>query len=1067
MHMNLNSIKRWTIFVTMLIHVTLCGQIVNIVAEDERRAFLYYSMDLCDCEMTEVHCDSLGAAVLGFGCSYDISFAYSGGLHLYSFCPSLTSSSVRVDELQVGCNILGHSTPGARYPLFAMATDPTQPHPQLLTLAGEQLYFYDYSIDQFYTAGSFVTDTVESMTYVGKRLIGIWRNKLVEIDPLYPDQSKELFTLPCTKAELPPKSRFYTYLKVVSYPTTCGDWVVYLINFYPRAIGKIKRGFSRLDINTGELTYTCTPRTHYFFNSHGQTMLPDTLPCVELSLDPDLDDSAGKPPRDYEVSGQCPPFVLDIVDRDVLVRALGRDPDSIVLRLCDVVEDGAEYLTGGGEAHVRSSGKSGERLVLRSDGMAVDADFRRALSGVQYRYDSPCPVSGTRRVKILMYACNYLTDTSTVYIRIPELGCAGRDTALALCDDAGLINPEDLLGRKADKGGIWLPSGRAINPSMDSSTTLYYVVGRGVCPEDSARIDIEIGKTPVFDLGGDTVICTEEESFLLSVSREADSIRWSTGAQSTSIRIKQSGSYSVTLSNIPGCRYSDTIAIEFGRDTIVDMGTYSICEGDSVAYWGGYLKASGVYTDTFERKGTCDSILRIEIVKRKLPGFSLGKDTTLCGGGGVLELDPGIDARTYRWQDGTMERVYAAGKSGVYWVEVEDENGCRFRDSIRVVFSEDAQSDLGILRRCRGDSLRVGTEWITVPGSYALHLKSALGCDSLVRFEFQYYEGIGIPIMGDSLSCEGDTLTLRAAPGIVHRQWSTGDTTPQIEVHQSGKIRLEGRDKNGCSVVAEVHVRFEPPPIIDIVSRDERCAGAADGLILILPPGGGHPPFHYTINGSALDSTRVEDLAPGRYLVSVQDGLGCRSEEEVDIGAGAELVVDAGEDIELIRGDTTIVIRPKIRSAHPVQFEWEINGERRADSGVVLKIDTISSDLEVCVRIRDTSGCISEDCLQIRLLRTDDIFIPNVFSPNDDRINDRFKVFGVRGSAEVVFMTIYDRWGGRVYHQEHLRLNDDSRYWDGGYKGKKALPGVYVYQLLIGYADGRSTLRSGTITLVR
>ncbi|MEL7427369.1 MAG: gliding motility-associated C-terminal domain-containing protein, partial [Bacteroidota bacterium] len=89
------------------------------------------------------------------------------------------------------------------------------------------------------------------------------------------------------------------------------------------------------------------------------------------------------------------------------------------------------------------------------------------------------------------------------------------------------------------------------------------------------------------------------------------------------------------------------------------------------------------------------------------------------------------------------------------------------------------------------------------------------------------------------------------------------------------------------------------------------------------------------------------------------------------------------------------------------------------------------------------------------------VFIPNVFSPNNDGTNDRFVVFPATGIASVASVQVFDRWGGLVYDSK------DNLGWDGRIVGDEAAPGVYVYQVELLLFDGTTILESGDITLIR
>jgi gliding motility-associated-like protein len=89
------------------------------------------------------------------------------------------------------------------------------------------------------------------------------------------------------------------------------------------------------------------------------------------------------------------------------------------------------------------------------------------------------------------------------------------------------------------------------------------------------------------------------------------------------------------------------------------------------------------------------------------------------------------------------------------------------------------------------------------------------------------------------------------------------------------------------------------------------------------------------------------------------------------------------------------------------------------------------------------------------------LFTPNIFSPNDDGVNDLFQAFG--NDFKVSRMDIYDRWGTLIY-----RSTTADAAWNGSYKNQVANAGVYTYY--IEYQDiKRDVLRSrkGDVMLLR
>jgi gliding motility-associated-like protein len=90
------------------------------------------------------------------------------------------------------------------------------------------------------------------------------------------------------------------------------------------------------------------------------------------------------------------------------------------------------------------------------------------------------------------------------------------------------------------------------------------------------------------------------------------------------------------------------------------------------------------------------------------------------------------------------------------------------------------------------------------------------------------------------------------------------------------------------------------------------------------------------------------------------------------------------------------------------------------------------------------------------------MIIPNAFSPNDDDINDIFRVFTNEPNITEFSLEVYNRWGQKVFVTSNITDG-----WDGRWKGIDQEMGVYVYQLRYTRPINGSRLLHGNVTLVR
>ncbi len=89
------------------------------------------------------------------------------------------------------------------------------------------------------------------------------------------------------------------------------------------------------------------------------------------------------------------------------------------------------------------------------------------------------------------------------------------------------------------------------------------------------------------------------------------------------------------------------------------------------------------------------------------------------------------------------------------------------------------------------------------------------------------------------------------------------------------------------------------------------------------------------------------------------------------------------------------------------------------------------------------------------------IYVPNAFTPNNDRLNDEFHVT-VQGRLKSFHISVYDRFGNVFYSS-----NDTNGNWDGKLKGKPAPAGVFIYIITGLSYENKSIKQKGIITLLR
>lgn len=91
---------------------------------------------------------------------------------------------------------------------------------------------------------------------------------------------------------------------------------------------------------------------------------------------------------------------------------------------------------------------------------------------------------------------------------------------------------------------------------------------------------------------------------------------------------------------------------------------------------------------------------------------------------------------------------------------------------------------------------------------------------------------------------------------------------------------------------------------------------------------------------------------------------------------------------------------------------------------------------------------------------TDQVFIPNTFTPNGNGHDDVFKVYS--NVIKSMHLMVFNQWGIKIFE-----TNEVTAGWDGTYKGKPQPVGVYVYVASIRLTNNSTIVKKGSFNLIR
>jgi gliding motility-associated-like protein len=123
-------------------------------------------------------------------------------------------------------------------------------------------------------------------------------------------------------------------------------------------------------------------------------------------------------------------------------------------------------------------------------------------------------------------------------------------------------------------------------------------------------------------------------------------------------------------------------------------------------------------------------------------------------------------------------------------------------------------------------------------------------------------------------------------------------------------------------------------------------------------------------------------------------------------------------------------------------------------------VATLTADQEYRISITAASGCITVDTLLVRAY-DDRIYVPTVFTPNDDGVNDKLFV-NLAGAQKLRTFKVYNRYGKLVF-----QTTDPLVGWDGRFNNQPQPVDTYVWEAVVADNAGYKTTKRGNITLLR
>lgn len=587
------------------------------------------------------------------------------------------------------------------------------------------------------------------------------------------------------------------------------------------------------------------------------------------------------------------------------------------------------------------------------------------------------------------------------------------------------------------------------------------------CPSDSVQLPVNINVVldPVAPTGASTICANLAQGISYSTTNTPGSI-YTWHAQGGTI-VSGDGTSNVTVDwNVTGPQtvalwydensttidtvcagVSDTLYVTINPTPVTSAitGNVAICVGDSGTFsvvntagstynWsitGGTLNGTSTSNTIFatlttvpgatitvqetNTYGCIGNPVTYNVIVNALPNAEAGTNDTICNGTTtVLNASGGT---SYAWTtNSTLDNLTIANpianptSTTTYYVLVTDVNGCKNSDSVTVFVNQ-------------------------LPN---------------------------VTVSSNTAICIGASTSITAS-GATNYSWSpstgldnTNISNPTANPTSTTTYTVIGTDNNGCANSDSTIVTVNPLPTAVVSSGGIICNG---GSINLTASGG--TSYSWTpatgLNNATIDNPIASPTATTTYTVTVTDANGCTDDDQVTVDVNdqpvASFTIDSAFTVIGCQGVEITLIN---NSTFALNYEWNFGDGITSVDANPNHVFAFGSSNGITL-IAYNNQCSDTLVTPFSPGQLADYFsnIPNIFTPNNDGINDCFNLGENTKFEDCSSWEIYNRWGTKVFTSSTAQT-----CWNGkkDNTGEDQPAGTYFYILKAGNADYKGTV---------
>lgn len=532
--------------------------------------------------------------------------------------------------------------------------------------------------------------------------------------------------------------------------------------------------------------------------------------------------------------------------------------------------------------------------------------------------------------------------------------------------------------------------------------------------------------------------------------------------------------------------------------------------GNTPNYGPVSFTSPGTYTVTYSNSNAgCTSSTYSVINIYPTPTLNIVNNTPICAGNSA-SITLNTPVISYTWsgpgsfssnaQNPTINST-TTSNTGVYQVNIKDVNGCVNSGTTNVIINPNPQITIPTPTACSGGSFTLTTsggttyQWTgpggftsnlqnptftnsnsTLNGVYSVLVTDANGCTGSNSVTVNVNPSFTISVTNNSPICEKSILQINSPAGYIYNWtgpngFTSTSQSPQIintSLSSSGQYSLTAFDLNGCQGNAVTNVVINPLPTASIISsKDKICTPACIDFTL---SSSNLNNIDWVFAGGVPETNTVSTQCytqGGIYssTATITDNNGCKNiithSVEVYNTPTADFIFNPLRPIE----KDEVHLTNSSYGSNSLNYEWYINSILTYTVPNPTTIFSTPGTYPITLVIKTDKGCSDTISKIINVGEDYFIYVPNVFTPNQDGLNDTFQPKG-QGIVKYQLM-IFDRWGEMIYETKEFNQGWDGKHHRGIDYGTYCKDDIYTWLIKVVDTFGKSHELKGHVTLIK